>query len=179
VRAWYHRNRDHALAQGKEWRQNNVDRCRKLSYAWRDQNQEKSKQINRDYYARNKERKAAEKREWRKAHPAEAAAIKKRWMLKYPNVEKAIRVNKKARRRSLEKSATGKISAADIKALWIAQNGKCLYCTKPLDDSYHIDHKIPLVHGGSHQRTNLALSCPTCNLQKGPRLDWRPQCLTA
>lgn len=35
--------------------------------------------------------------------------------------------------------------------------------------TFHIEHVIPRVHGGSSDTNNLALACPSCNLHKADR----------
>ena len=52
-----------------------------------------------------------------------------------------------------------------------AQN-RCEYCTlSQLGQAatFHIDHVIPLVVGGSTTADNLALACVSCSLRKGAR----------
>jgi 5-methylcytosine-specific restriction endonuclease McrA len=43
------------------------------------------------------------------------------------------------------------------------------------EQSYHIDHMIPLSRGGSNWPSNLQLLCPRCNLSKHAMTDeeWR------
>ena len=51
--------------------------------------------------------------------------------------------------------------------------GRCEYCLIHQDDtlfSHHIDHFIPLKHGGQSVSENLVLSCPECNRYKGSDL---------
>ena len=50
---------------------------------------------------------------------------------------------------------------------------RCEYCRLPQIVSvlsFHIEHIIPRQHGGETRAENLALSCPHCNLRKGPNL---------
>ena len=59
-----------------------------------------------------------------------------------------------------------------IKKAW---NFKCAYCREAVvGDACHIDHIVPLKHGGKCEIENLALSCIKCNHQKAdtrlPRL---------
>ena len=47
---------------------------------------------------------------------------------------------------------------------------RCEYCRIHADDlflSFHIDHIIPLKHGGTNDTDNLAYTCPHCNQHKG------------
>lgn len=50
----------------------------------------------------------------------------------------------------------------------------CEYCLAPEDyfylGSYHIDHIISEIQGGSNELDNLAFSCPACNRNKGSNL---------
>lgn len=56
------------------------------------------------------------------------------------------------------------------------QGRKCVVCGS--EDSFHIDHKIPLFRGGKTVINNLQVLCSKCNLQKGAFtteefLEWR------
>jgi len=78
---------------------------------------------------------------------------------------KAYNANHRSRRRN----ATGKHTAADIKELFVLQQGMCICCRASLKDGYHKDHNIPLEKGGSNDKYNLQLLCPPCNLSKGSK----------
>lgn len=77
------------------------------------------------------------------------------------------------RRRMLKMNADKHhtIEEQDILNLIEKYNGKCAYCKETCTDEYHIDHKLPLFHGGDNSFSNLALSCPHCNLSKGTLTD--------
>src|SRR3990172_3126635 len=51
---------------------------------------------------------------------------------------------------------------------------RCEYCrlSQPFGSTvrFHIEHIRPRQHGGSDQPENLALACPTCNLNKCPNM---------
>ena len=53
--------------------------------------------------------------------------------------------------------------------LFTIQNYECIYCNIDISDSRHIEHIVPMSKGGSNFITNIALSCPTCNLSKGAK----------
>lgn len=69
----------------------------------------------------------------------------------------------------MKKRVGGKHTAADIKRLFRLQRGKCACCRVSIADGYHVDHIQPLVLGGSNDKANLQLLCPTCNLRKGAK----------
>lgn len=53
--------------------------------------------------------------------------------------------------------------------IYSKEGGVCQYCGKSLGKTYTIDHIIPLCHGGTHDESNLRLSCYPCNKFKGSR----------
>lgn len=71
---------------------------------------------------------------------------------------------------SRKKAASGTHTAADIARLFESQLGKCVYCKTSIEDKYHVDHIIPLAAGGSNDRLNIQLLCPSCNLSKGTKM---------
>ena len=77
-----------------------------------------------------------------------------------------------ANRRARERNAPGRYTAADIAAKLELQGGLCYYCHTPLFE-FDIEHKIPLIRGGSNWPANIALSCPSCNGSKGPGDFWQ------
>jgi len=57
-------------------------------------------------------------------------------------------------------------------------SNRCEYCKVHLASqcaTFHIDHVHPTSRGGADDPTNLALSCPLCNLSKSNRLFLRDE----
>lgn len=120
--------------------------------------------------------------QWRLDNPARAISLRKGWKKvnadhvkasakKYrqqPHRRETQRVHNLARI-AREKGAEGFHTAADIRALMIAQAGLCAICAIDISSRYHVDHKIPLIKDGSNWPVNLQLLCPTCNCRKGSR----------
>lgn len=74
----------------------------------------------------------------------------------------------RANRRSMKFVNGGRHTAKDIRNLFEEQEGLCKSCGACLvENSYHVDHIIPLILGGKNSKDNLQLLCPTCNLRKG------------
>lgn len=46
------------------------------------------------------------------------------------------------------------------------QKWRCNHCFKLLDETYQVDHKIPLYQNGSNDRWNLQALCPNCHARK-------------
>lgn len=49
------------------------------------------------------------------------------------------------------------------------QAGRCWWCGKRLR-KYHIDHRVPLAHGGTNDPANLVLACSNCNQRKRSKM---------
>lgn len=75
------------------------------------------------------------------------------------------------RRRTLLVSAPGAFTENDLIAIRAAQTDKrgqlhCWWCGKPIKGTPHVDHKIALAAGGTHDPGNLCYTCKPCNLSK-------------
>jgi 5-methylcytosine-specific restriction endonuclease McrA len=50
----------------------------------------------------------------------------------------------------------------------IIKAGGCLYCQRVLSvKNFSVDHRQPVIRGGSWELSNLAVCCDTCNCAKG------------
>jgi 5-methylcytosine-specific restriction endonuclease McrA len=139
---------------------------------------------------KNKETITAYQAEYRAAHRAELREYAKAYRKDNPDkvleqvmnwrktpTGKAARRAGHLRRRAL-KHATGsrKVTAADLMALELGQTDArgrvhCWWCGCVITSrKWHIDHRIPLFRGGTHDPRNLCLSCPDCNMRKHTKL---------
>jgi 5-methylcytosine-specific restriction endonuclease McrA len=57
--------------------------------------------------------------------------------------------------------------------VYIRDGGICMKCDRKVSkNNFHVDHIVPLAAGGDEwDLSNLEVSCPECNLQKGTRED--------
>lgn len=62
-----------------------------------------------------------------------------------------------------------KLPASVARDLFRLQKGKCAICRCKLPKGYHLDHIEPLARGGTNDRHNVQLLCPTCNTRKGAK----------
>jgi len=85
------------------------------------------------------------------------------WASENQDRRRAISMSYKARRRSQE---AGGISTADLSAWLKKQKKTCHWCGRSCRERFHVDHVMPLSKGGKHERENLVIACPTCNLTK-------------
>lgn len=137
-------------------------------------NHAKRAALNRLYYAVHREEirhHRAERREeiaeydrlYCAAHRDERRASNTAYDVAHPGKRAACCRNYRARKRG----APGTHTAADTRAQYDRQKGRCYWCgAKIAWRKKHVDHVIPLVLGGSNAPANLVISCPTCNQKK-------------
>lgn len=71
-----------------------------------------------------------------------------------------------------EKGAEGSYGARDVIDVFEAQGGRCYYCGCELDETWQVDHYIPITRGGSNWPSNIVATCSPCNRTKYNKLPW-------
>ena len=163
---------------------------------WKERNLEAHLQQKRDHYAANRERILKEQRAHYydnrdsilekervrrtsnpeffrekgrtayKKHKPHIRDYQRKWRVENREKDSAIKRRYKARKRNAPGSHTGD----DIILQYQSQKGLCWWCEKPVDNDYHVDHRIPLNRGGSNNPDSLVISCPACNCARKDRL---------
>jgi len=114
----------------------------------------------------NPEKCTAKVVKWQQANREKHVANVQRWQERNPEDRRAHDRTRRAR----QKGATGKHTATDIRAITLAQKGKCAWCRVDLRRvQRHADHILPLALGGSNDRQNIQILCRSCNLSKGAK----------
>lgn len=125
-------------------------------------NREHLNQKQRDRYSDNPEAWNERSRAYYAANTEKVNASCKAW--KQRNRDKA--KSYAARYRGRKLSATKDVEALDVWQMYEDQDGLCAYCETPLFGEFHVEHMTPLVRGGLHDWTNLAVTCARCNHRK-------------
>lgn len=142
------------------------------------ENKEKVRAWRKGYYWRNREKVLKKKRE---DSPKKTIRTKElrhlRGISKKYNSEfgvsktKEYRKMKSANRRALMRKA-GKLSVKVIQTIYednIKRFGTltCYICLSPIEfGKDHLEHKIPLIRGGTNEYNNLSIACQECNCKK-------------
>lgn len=152
-------------AQKKAWRENNKEKIAAENKAYSQANREKAAARYKSWRKVHGEKEAARNKAWREANLEVSRALQKAWREANPEMRRA----SDHRRRARKRNAQGTHTAAQIRELLLKQKGKCVYCRKDIRRSYHIDHIIALVIGGSNDIHNIQLLCAHCNCSKSAK----------
>lgn len=159
--------RDCRSARSKSYYRENVDKIAEHINAYRNLNRDKVRACNNAYYEKRRDELRIKHREYNRRHSEE---------LKEKN--RAMRKVTKGYWRSWNRhhidKARGTHTQKDVLELYENQNGKCYWCGKAVGEKYHADHVVPISKGGRNDKSNLVISCVTCNLRKFNKMpeDW-------
>ncbi len=134
-----------------------------------ERNKEKIKKARKVYYKNNKERILEQDAKYRSEHKDAIAAR----MKKYYEIHKDEFVYRARERKKLVRATKdGTITKATLDEMYEAQEHKCGYCGRDLDElGKHLDHILPLSKGGRHTINNVHWVCPKCNLEKNNKTE--------
>lgn len=173
----YKKNRLIILDRQREYRKENKEKIAEHNRIYIKNNKEALKNKQNEYRRANKDKLSEKRKEWVKIN--EASLIQKRHEYYIANKDKhneysSINYSKnkdrhrvyRNNRRARKLNAGGKHSINDVKKLLALQQWMCACCRISIKESYHIDHIMPLAKGGTNNKENIQLLCPSCNLMK-------------
>lgn len=165
VQRWESAHPESLPKRKRRWRARHINEIRAKERAERAADPERIRSRERFLYARNRAAILRQKAAWRRAHPE----YRRRNSRLYYQRHKAEFIARYVRSyRARKRHAEGRYTAADIERIAAAQRRRCAYCPKRLrKGSYHIDHIVPLIAGGTNFSRNLQLTCVSCNTRKG------------
>lgn len=83
--------------------------------------------------------------------------------------DRAVMAFNKLRHRAAINGTQVDVTLTEIKALFAAFDGKCVYCNAqetPDGPTFHLEHVVARSAGGRDHISNLVISCPACNHKK-------------
>ena len=171
-RNYYATHREEIAARVRNYYVNHREEKLEYAHNYRAAHREEIAECNHKRYATHREEILEHHRKWRAVHSdyfrdyyAAHPDYHRDWQKEYPEKCAAYRAN----RRAHKLGNGGTHTAADILAQYERQRGKCFWCGEKAGDSYHVDHVVPLVLGGSNGPENLVIACPSCNVSKQAR----------
>lgn len=165
------------------WAKNNRGRGNKNRSAWKKANPEKVRQGARALWAKTREKSNRVRAEWWAKHPEKRAAKDRRSYIAHMDDKRAkARARQKlvldkyrtyrANRKSRVAGNGGSHTPEEAAALLHGQACRCAnpFCAADLTVSKrHLDHKTPIIRGGTSSIENMQWLCATCNLRKHSR----------
>lgn len=197
----YNRNYRHEHADKiREYRQryyrDHADELREYAHQYRREHLNERLEYDRNYYREHAEKSRRYSQTYRRSHSEKYRVYNQQYQKDHADeLREQRRLYRKANsemacaawhtRRARKRTAGGSFTPDDIRLQRQMQTDKkgrlrCWWCGRVIEHNhYHIDHRIPLVKGGSNNPENLCLTCPTCNLSKGGKLphEWSDRLL--
>jgi len=152
-------------AADKAYRELNRERIAATKKAWRDRNRERRATTDKAWRERNRERKAAIDNAWRERNRERMATTVKAWAER--NRERVVEYNR--RRRCRVRNSSIHLTANENQQLLILERTR-QELQRETGREYHIDHILPIVHGGIHHPINLRILEGEENLSKKAKL---------
>jgi HNH endonuclease len=165
-----------AARKTRLWRQNNIDYAKEQAANKRIDPiyREWHRQYVKDHYNNNEDYYKKKSNDWYYDN-YEYARARQNSYGKTPE-GRAVKNAAEARRRARKMESGGSFTVEEIENLLDLQRHRCANpaCDcgkrgKPADlrlTGYHVDHRIPLIHRGSNDISNIQLLCPMCNMRK-------------
>jgi len=166
------------------WRLEHPEEAKARNKAYREAYPEKVAAGKKRCYERNPSLYIALREKWKTANRAKHDAYHKQY--RQDEWKRFAEANKRYRQRNPDKvlrdirlgnyRRRARMAGVEFEyflreEIFLRDNGICWICGLKVDESHwHLDHKIPVVKGGPHTRSNVAVSHPTCNNRKHAKI---------
>jgi 5-methylcytosine-specific restriction endonuclease McrA len=107
-------------------------------------------------------------RRYRENNPEKSKAYTNKWRAENKDLVYLYNTKKDAKRRLAINATINKITVSEWKKIKLLYKNKCAYCLKEFK-KLTMDHVVPLVKGGSHDKDNIVPACKSCNSSKQAR----------
>lgn len=152
----YQKNRHHYLSKSRQWARENPEETREIKRRWAEENPG----YQRQHYLAHRDEYLIRASEWAEQNPKQYATNQKRWREQNPERRKGIEARRQARKRNLPDTLT----EDQRKQLLVVGQA-----THPGED-LHLDHIVPLKHGGGTTLANMHYIPAGVNVFKKDRL---------
>ena len=164
-KAYRERNPEKMAAKDKSYRERNREKLAAKDKAYRESNPEKIASKNKTYRERNREREAAKCKAWRGRNPERVKVNKRLWRERNPEFG----TEYTRRRRASKRNAFVLLTANEKAKLLILERTRQELQTET-GRAYHLDHILPISHGGIHHPMNLRILDGAENISKCNKL---------
>jgi hypothetical protein len=151
-KAWRECNRERHAALNKAYRERHPERVAATKKAYRERNPERVAAKGKAWYERNREKELVRRKARYERNLEQERQRRKVYRERYP--EKIAEMCR--RRRCRERNASIRLTANETQKILILERTR-LELQKETGGEYHIDHILPIVHGGIHHPMNLRI----------------------
>ena len=151
-KAYRERNRERKAANDKAWGERNRERKAANSKDWGERNRERRAATGKAWGERNRERRLANYKAWRERNPERVKVNKRLWRERNPEFG----TEYTRRRRASKRNAFVPLTANEKAKLLILERTRQELQTET-GRAYHLDHILPISHGGIHHPMNLRI----------------------
>ena len=160
-------HREQLVRQHKQYRAVNKRLVAKWNKKYNTIHKKKIARYRKRYYTIHKDQIAQYCRQYRTIHKTQIARSNKKWYVNNPD---KVLINWH-RYRARECNAPGSFTVNDVIHMRKRQNDNCHYCYISLNNRGTVDHRTPLIRGGTNWPNNLCLACKPCNSSKGAKTE--------
>lgn len=153
----------------RQYRLDNLELKREYDRQRYAENPDKRKLVVRRAIAKDPDRYAEQRRQYYECNRDYFAGKRRAYQHPDPGRARQLERMYRHKRRAIEAGARGSHTDSEVWQLAESQHWLCAYCEVPLFGRFHTDHMVPLSRGGSNDWTNLAITCPACNVSKGTK----------
>lgn len=144
----------------REYRPKNREKFREYDKRWSEANPDHKSAYMQSYYRQNRDRILAKSAEYREANAERYRAYER----ERSGLPKRIQLTAMRRARI----AGLPYENINRQAIYNRDGGRCHICGKKAERSnFHLDHLIPVAHGGGYLAVNLRVAHPSCNARRG------------
>lgn len=176
VRKWREENPEKDRLRWQSWVANNPEKVKARIKRFFEKHPEKSKEYYLNYTTKNpdkvKSNAKTRAKKWRTTNPDNFKESLRTYRKKNPEL---IAIHK-AKRRARKLESLGDFSLEDWKDIKKKYKYICPSCgQKEPDIKLTMDHIVPLIKGGKHDKSNIQPLCNTCNNRKYIQIrKWNP-----
>lgn len=162
---YYLANKESIRIKGHKYYIDNKDKIISRCAKYQVRNRERTNNKNKIWKTLNKDKVSLTNKRYRLNNSDKVSLAAKAWSIKNRDKTRSYVINRRCRL----KNAEGEHSLSDIKYIITKQKNKCANCRNSVKDNYHIDHIYPISKGGSNNKHNIQILCPTCNVTKNAK----------
>lgn len=172
---WYVTHKTEHREQMKKWVAEHPGKMAEYQRNFRERDPDRTTEIIKRFREKNPDSCKIASQKFRDKYPVRVKEIQAKWKAANPIAYKVHHANGRHRRTEYLKNTplSERVKVGQWKDLVSWWGMQCAYCGCPLTE-VHVDHVVPVSHGGAHRIDNILPVCKHCNSSKNnkPLEEW-------